>query len=145
MKKIRTFIECFVTVTTGIVVIAAFAYSSQPDALTSATMWQILFSAALCALSTTLFFPDEYPGKIRFWASIGLHFVSLCAIMIVCGRWFGWVGPTVLDAAVMVGYVMLVYAFTTGTTYLLEVKQAAAIDRQLQKKYHSDASEQSGI
>lgn len=142
MRKIRTFIECFLTVTTAIVFIAACAYSSHPEALTSMTLWQILLSAALCALSTALFFPDEYPGKVRFWVSIGLHFVSLCAIMIVCGRWFGWVGTTVLDAAVMVGYVMLVYAFTTGITYLLEVKQAAAIDRQLQEKYHSSQSDE---
>lgn len=138
MRKLRTFIECFVCVTTGIVFIAACTYGSQPEALTSTTLWQILLSAALCALSTTLFFPEEYPGKVRFWVGIVLHFVSLCAIMIVCGRWFGWVGPTAKDAAVMVGYVVLVYAFTTGVSYLLEVKQAAAIDRQLKKRYGED-------
>lgn len=142
MRKIRTFMECFLAVTTGIVLICAFAYSDQPEALTSDTMWQILLSAALCALATTLFFPDEYTGKVRFWLGIGLHFVSLCAIMIVCGRWFGWVGPSVWDAAVMVGYVVLVYAFTTGVTWLLEVRQAAHMDRQLQEKYHSDHPEQ---
>lgn len=136
MRKIRTFIECFLAVTTGIVLIAAFAYSDHPDALTSDTMWQILLSAALCALSTTLFFPEEYHGKVRFWVGIGLHFVSLCMIMIVCGRWFGWVGPGVWGAVIMVGYVVLVYAFTSGVTYLLEVKQAADMDRQLQEKYH---------
>ena len=141
MRKIRTFIECFLTVTTGIVFIAACAYSSSPEALTPMTLWQILLSSALCALSTALFFPDEYHGKVRFWTGIALHFVSLCAIMIDCGRWFGWVGPTVPDAAIMVGYVVIVYVFTTGITYLLELKQAAAIDRQLQKKYHSDNSD----
>ena len=138
MRKIRTFIECFLAVTTGIVLIAAFAYSSQPEALTPATMWQILLSAALCALATTLFFPDEYPGKVRFWLGIVLHFISLCVIMIVCGRWFGWVGPGVWDAVIMVIYVVLVYAFTTGVTFLLEIKQAADMDRQLQEKYHND-------
>lgn len=141
MQKIRTFIECFLAVTTGIVFIAACTYASQPAALNPMMLWQILLSSALCALSTALFFPEEYPGKARFWIGIGLHFVSLCAIMIVCGRWFGWVGPTFWDAAVMVGYVVLVYAFTTCVTYLLEVKQAADIDRQLQEKYHSNPSE----
>lgn len=141
MRKIRIFMECFLAVTTGIVLIAAFAYSGHPEALTPDTMWQILLSAALCALSTTLFFPDEYHGKVRFWLGIGLHFVSLCAIMIVCGRWFGWVGPSVWDAAVMVIYVVIVYAFTTGVTCLLEVKQAADMDRQLQEKYHSEKAE----
>ena len=141
MKKLRKFLECFVCVTTGIVIISAFAYAPTPDALTPGTLRHILLAAALCALSTALFFPDEYPGKVRFWVGIVLHFVSLCAIMIVCGRWFGWVGPTFRDAAVMVGYVILVYAFTSGTSYLLEVRQAAAIDKQLQKKYHSRQAE----
>lgn len=141
MRKIRTFIACFLTITTGIVFIAACAYSSDPEALTSMTLWQILLSAALCALSTALLFPDEYHGKARFWCGIGLHFVSLCAIMIICGRWFGWVGPSALDAAIMVGYVVLVYTFTMGISWLLEVKQAAVIDRQLHEKYHSETEE----
>lgn len=141
MRKIRTFIECFLAVTTGIVLIAAFAYRSTPEALTPDTMWQILLSAALCALATTVFFPDEYPGKVRFWIGIVLHFVSLCVIMIVCGRWFGWVGASVRETVAMVIYVVIVYAFTTGVTFLLEVKQAADMDRQLQEKYHSDQSD----
>lgn len=142
MRKLRTFIEYFLTVTTGIVFIAAFSYSSEPEALTSMTLWQILFAAALCALATTLFFPDEGANKIRMRIGIALHFISLCAIMIVCGRWFGWVGPSFKDAAVMVGYVVVVYAFTTGIACLLEVKQAAAMDRQLQERYHSDLSDE---
>ena len=142
MRKIRTFIECFVCVTTDIVFIAACTYGSQSEALTSTTLWQILLSAALCALSTTLFFPEEYPGKVRFWAGIVLHFISLCAIMIVCGRWFGWVGPTAKDAAVMVIYVVIVYAFTTGIAYITEKKQASSMDRKLQEKYHSKSSEE---
>lgn len=137
MRKIRTFIECFLAVTTGIVLIGAFVYSSQPDALTPNTLWQILLSASLCALATTLFFPDEYPGKLRFWLCVGLHFVSLCVIMILCGRWFGWVGPRMQDAITMVIYVVLVYAFTAGITCFLEIRQAADMDRQLQEKYHS--------
>lgn len=137
MRKLRTFAECFVCVTTGIVFLCACIYPAQPEALTPATLRQILLAAALCALSTTLFFPDENSGKVRFWVGIALHFVSLCAIMILCGRWFGWIGPSLIEAAVMVGYVVVVYAFTTGTSYLLEVKQAADMDRQLQKKYHS--------
>lgn len=140
MRKIRAFIECFVCVTTGIVVIAAFAYRSSPEALTPDTLWQILLCAALCSLATVLFFPEEHHGKLRIWVGIGLHFVSLCAIMIVCGRWFGWVEPTFHHAAVMIGYVVVVYGFTTGVSYLIETRQAASMDRQLQEKYHCTPS-----
>lgn len=141
MRKIRTFIECFVAVTTGIVIIAACSYTSHPEALTSTTLWQILLSAALCALSTALFFPDENSSRLRVWIGTGLHFVSICAIMICCGRWFGWVGPGLWDALIMVIYVVLVYAFTTGVGYLLERKQATDINRQLQKKYGEEPQE----
>lgn len=143
MDKIRRFIQCFVTVTTGIVAIGAITYSLQPTEPTSDTLWQILLSGALCALSTTLFFPSEFASKARIRAGIGLHFISLCAIMVCCGRWFGWVGPTVLEAAIMVGYVVLVYAFTTGITYLLSKRQADEINRHLREKYHTqDAQEE---
>lgn len=141
MKKIRAFIECFLACTTGILVIAAFAYRPTPEALTPDTLWQILLCAALCALVTALLFPDEHAGKVRIWVGLVLHFVSLCVIMIVSGRMFGWVGPSFRDAAGMVFYVILVYGFTTGVTYLIDVRQAAELDRQLQEKYHSTPPE----
>lgn len=141
MRKFQIFIECFVAVTTGIVFIAACTYSGQSEALTAMTLWQILFAAALCALATTLFFPSEPKGKAQFWAGIVLHFVSLCAIMILCGRWFGWVGEGVKDAAMMVLWVMLVYVFTTAVTYLTERKQVTDLNRQLEKKYGENGSD----
>lgn len=141
MKKLHVFIQCFLAVTTGIVIIGAFNYASQPEALTRDTLWQILLSAGLCALATALFFPEENDGKVRIWIGIGLHFVSLCAIMVCCGRWFGWVGPNLLDAMTMVGYVVLVYAFTTGVSYLLEKKQADSINQALKEKYADEEPE----
>lgn len=142
MKKIRQFIECFVTVTTGILMLAAFVYSNQPEALTPMTLRQILLSAALCALATVLFFPDENATKTRIWVGIGLHFVSLCAIMILCARWFGWIGPEFWGAATMVIYVVIIYAFTTGITYIMEKRQANELNDQLQKKYHTAPEEE---
>lgn len=137
MKKIRQFIECFMTVSTGILILAAFIYPSQPEALTPLTLRQILLSAALCSASTVLFFPDENAGKLRIRVGISLHFLSLCAIMILCARWFRWIGPDFRGAATMVLYVVIIYAFTTGTTYILEKRQANELNDQLQKKYHS--------
>lgn len=143
MSKIQVFIACFVSVATGILFIGAISYSIGPESPTNATLWQILLSAALCALATAVFFPDEHAGKLRTWVGIGLHFVSLCIIMVCCGRWFGWIGPSVLDAAVMVGYVVLVYAFTTGVGYLLSKQQTDEMNRQLRKKYHSATADDS--
>lgn len=135
MRRFRTFIECFVAVTTGIVFIAACTFSAQPAAMTHMTLWQILLSAGLCALSTAIFFPDEQTGKVRLWIAIGLHFVSLCVIMILCGRWFGWIGSSFPEAAAMVGYVVLVYAFTSSVSYLIERRQVTNLNRQLREKY----------
>lgn len=142
MKKIRQFIECFVTVATGILILAAFIYPAQPDALTPLTLRQILLSAALCSGATTAFFPDENATKTRILVGITLHFISLCAIMILCARWFGWIDDSFRGAATMVLYVVLIYAFTTGITYIVEKRQANELNDQLQKKYHTAPEEE---
>jgi hypothetical protein len=142
MNKIRQFIECFVTVTTGILIIAALTFPSTPEALVPATLWQILLCAGLCSLVTVVFFPDENASKLRIWAGIALHFISLCAIMICCGRWFGWVGPGIGHALIMIGEVFLVYAFTTGTTCIMEKRQAAEMNDQLRKNYPSESPQE---
>ncbi len=135
MRKTQIFLQCFVTVTTGIVFIAALAYRNVPEHLTAATLWQILLAAALCALSTALLFPGEHTSKRRARVGIVLHFLSLCAIMVACGRWFGWIGAIWPEAAVMVGYVAIVYGFTTGVTFLTTKHQADALNRKLHQKY----------
>lgn len=142
MKKVRQFIECFVTVATGILIIAALTFPSSPEALTPDTLWQILLCAGLCSLVTTLFFPDENASKLRIRVGISLHFVSLCAIMIYCGRWFGWVGPGIGHALIMIGEVVLVYVFTTGITYVMEKRQAAEMNDRLRKNYPSEQREE---
>ena len=142
MSKLQIFVECFVSVATGILVIAAFTYSLQPASPSDITLWQILLSAALCALATTVFFPGENAGKLQTRIGIGLHFVSLCVIMVLCGRWFGWIGPSLSETAAMVGYVVLVYAFTTGIGYLLSKQQTDEMNRRLRKKYPSGDAEE---
>ena len=142
MKKVRQFIECFVTVATGILIIAAFVYPSQPENLSPTTLRQILLSAGLCSLATVLFFPDENASKTRTWVGIGLHFVSLCAIMILCGRWFGWIDTSFVATAIMVGYVVIVYAFTTGTTYIMEKRQAAELNARLKQNFPDPTPEE---
>ena len=48
MNKIRTFIHYFITITTGILLITAINFTTESDAPTSATLWQILLSALMC-------------------------------------------------------------------------------------------------
>lgn len=141
MNKIRTFIHYFITITTGILLITAINFTTESDAPTSATLWQILLSAGLTALATTVFFPDENASKRRIYIGLTLHIISLCAIMILCGRWFGWISPGFLPALAMVGYVLLVYAFTAGITYLISKKEVARMNAQLQKKFAQNTDE----
>ena len=91
MNKIRTFIHYFITITTGILLITAISFTTGSDTPTTATLWQILLSAGLSALATTILFPDENASKRRIHIGLTLHFISLCTIMILCGRWFGWI------------------------------------------------------
>lgn len=137
MGKIRKFVESFVCITTGVLILAALSFAEHPEALTADTLWQILLSAGLCALATVLFFPNEDASRMRILVGIGLHFVSLCAIMIPCGRWFGWMGPGLWDAAIMVLDVVLIYGFTVGISYIIDKRQCAVLNEQLKKKYPS--------
>jgi small-conductance mechanosensitive channel len=141
MNKIRTFIHYFITITTGILLITAVSFTIGSDTPTTATLWQILLSAGLTALATTIFFPDENASKRRIHIGLTLHIISLCAIMILCGRWFGWISSGFLPALTMVGYVLLVYAFTASTTYLISKKEVALMNAQLQRKFAQNADE----
>lgn len=135
MNKLRTFLLCFVVSTTGILMLCAFAFRPTPEALTPDSLWQILLSAALCSLATAIFFPDENAGKLRAWGGVTLHFISLCAIMVVFGKLFGWVDPGVKGVAIMILYVVLIYAFVTGVSYLLVKKQTDTMNKKLKEKY----------
>ena len=135
MNKIRDFLQNFITITTGILLITAISFTIESENPTVATLWQILLAAGLTALATTVFFPDENASPRRICIGLTLHIISLCAIMIPCGRWFGWIGAGFLPALTMVGYVLLVYAFTAATTYLISKKEAAQMNAQLQKKF----------
>ena len=141
MNKIRTFIHYFITITTGILLIAAISFTTGSDTPTTATLWQILLSAGLSAMATTILFPDENASKRRIHIGLTLHFISLCTIMILCGRWFGWISSGFLPALAMVGYVLLVYVFTASTTYLISKKEVALMNAQLQKKFAQNSEE----
>lgn len=143
MKKLREFLHYFVTITTGILIISAVSYSTQSQPPTAGTLWHILLSAGLSALSTAAFFPDENASKLRINIGLVLHFISLCVIMIFCGNRFGWIGPGFLPALAMVGYVVVVYAFTAGVTYLISRREAALINQQLKRKFATDLDEES--
>lgn len=141
MKKLREFVHYFITITTGILTICAISYSSQAQTPTAATLWHILLSAGLGALSTVVFFPDEDASKLRINIGLILHFISLCIIMIFCGRRFGWIESGFLPALAMVGYVVIVYAFTASVTYLISRREAKLLNQQLKKKFAKDADE----
>ena len=143
MSRFQVFAECFVSVATGILVIAAITYSLQPASPSDITLWQILLSAGLATLATVVFFPDEDASKLRINIGLVLHFISLCVIMIVCGRQFGWISPGFLPALAMVGYVVIVYSFTAGVTYFISKREAALLNQQLKKKFARDADDSS--
>ena len=63
--------------------------------------------------------------------------------MIFCGNRFGWISPGFLPALAMVGYVVVVYAFTAGVTYLISRWEAALINQQLKRKFSTDLDEES--
>ena len=142
MGKIRSFIQWFVTITTGTLAMCALStFLSGTETVPASMLWQAMLAGALCALATVLFFPAENHSKCRAVIGICLHFVSLCAIMVYCGIRFGWIQWALADVAFMTGCVILVYAFTVGVTCLIEYRQVKELNRMLKAKYASDDAE----
>ena len=136
MTKFRDLIQGFVTITTGIVFLCALSATlSGEETIPTAILWQAMLAGGLCSLATVLLFPSDPKSRRHVVVGISLHFLSLCAIMLYCGTSFGWIDWTLTDAAYMIGCVVLVYAFTTGVSYLIESAQARMMDRLLKEKY----------
>lgn len=135
MKKIPFFLQCTVTVAAGILIIFAATCSlNGTETIPASSLWDILLASVLCALATTLLFPDGTGDESRIPLQLGLHFLSLCAIMVFCGVRFGWIEWSLGGVAYMVVAVVLVHGFTTGISYALAYRQVQDMNRALREK-----------
>lgn len=138
MKRLKNFIQWFVYITTGILIVTAISFSILTDGtMPTVTLWQMLLAGFLTAGVTALFSPDEQTSKRAFLIGMFGHYLCLCAVMVGCGVWFGWINLTLPGVLMMCVDVALVYGITFTIYCLLEKKNADELNRKLQEKYNA--------
>ena len=136
MKILSDFIKWFLYITTCIlIVVAANIMISGKDMIPADTLWQILLSGFLTTLVTILLWAKE-PGNIRSGIiRMVVHYIALCAVMIVCGRWFDWMNLSPAGIVMMVISVAVVYALVVLADYWTGRKLADEINQKLKGRY----------
>ena len=136
MKILSDFIKWFLYITTCIlIVVAANIIISGKDMIPADTLWQVLLSGFLTTLVTILLWAKE-PGNIRSGIiRMLVHYIALCAVMIVCGRWFDWMNLSPAGIVMMVISVAVVYALVVLADYWTGRKLADEINQKLKGRY----------
>ena len=105
---------------------------------------KILLSAFLTASATVLCFrwiQIDTKSRLGEILKMLLHYVCLCIIMVVCGKWFGWIGGSSFGALGMILSVAVVYALTAGIYILIDLRQADSINQKLKERFEEDEQE----
>ena len=134
------FIEWFVFIATGILIICAVQFSLVSDGkdIPGDTLLQIIISAFLTAVVTAVFILIEPVKKSSVIICMILHFCFLNGIMILCGVRFGWIDFVSFGIMDMVISVVAVYAFVVAVYYILDKHHANQINHRLREKYKDD-------
>lgn len=137
---IRVFIKWYSYITTGILIVTAvnFAISSEGP-IPEYTLWKVLLSGLLTTIVTMLFYRLGEPDSIiKMWCRILLHYLSLSAVMILCGYWFGWLDLNVAGIAMMLVSVGGVYFLAFSAHYIVDLKQTKKLNEKLKEKYSDE-------
>lgn len=140
MKYLSEFIKYFCIITTGITLISGLTILKY-DAVHSSMLMEVVIAGAVTALVTTIFLTGEPKSRLDMFLRMGLHYVSLCTIMIVLNFSFGWMKNSIGGAVSMIVSVAIVYIFTAISYVFTSRKEVKEINEALQKKYHSNDSE----
>lgn len=136
MSIFRQFIKWYFYITTGILVIVAANFALYGvKTIPRDTLWQILLSGFITTLVTILLAPRANQSRVKEKIGMLIHYLGLCAAMIISGSWFGWIRLNQAGIRLMMISVALVYIIVYGVDYLLNRKQADEINQKLQEKY----------
>lgn len=135
MERIKNFMQWFVYITVGILIVCAVNFSLfGEEGIPQNTLWEILLSGFLTTLVTVLWRPEGNEGAKKMIAGCILHYICLSIVMIGCGGMFGWININIEGIAIMLISVGCVYLFSFGMGYLLDKKIADDFNRALQER-----------
>lgn len=142
MKIISSFIKWYFYITTGILFVCAINMTlSREENIPSDTLWKILLSGFLTTVVTMFFLFRESDSKFVMGYRMFLHYLALGIVMILSGRWFGWLEFDISGIVMMLLSVAVVYFLTSLAYYILDRKEAQEINQKLNEKYHDDGRE----
>lgn len=142
MKIISSFIKWYFYITTGILFVCAINMTlSREENIPSDTLWKILLSGFLTTVVTMFFLFRESDSKFVMGYRMILHYLALGIVMILNGRWFGWLEFDISGIVMMLLSVAVVYFLTSFAYYILDRKEAQEINQKLNEKYHDDGRE----
>lgn len=144
MQRLSYFVKWYMYITTNILAVCAISFTvSGQENIPAKTLWQILVSGFLTTFVTVFVNLGEgslnhkLTGFLRYFA----HYLSMCAVMVLCGSWFGWREFNFTGIALMMADVAIVYLFTFLTYYFIDLKQANEINKKLKEKYDEERNE----
>lgn len=137
------FLEWFVFITTGVLIICAINFSLFSDSsyIPRSTLSHILLSAFLTAAVTAFFCLLEPVKKSSRVICFFLHFCCLLGIMLVCGIRFGWIDFESFGMIRMGVSVVVVYLFVIAVYYILDKHWAEQINHRLKEKYSDEVDQ----
>lgn len=142
MKNLGVFVKWFLYITVGIFLVCGIVYTLEGVQTVPVSIFgMILLSALLTTAVTVLFRCWEEDGNVKIWVRIVLHYIMLCVVMSVLGMWFGWIERALSGIGKMIIYVGIVYLLAFGSYYIIDLKQADAINKKLQEKYGDEKAE----
>lgn len=136
MKRLGIFVKWFLYITVGIFLVCGLAYTLEgSESIPVNVFWKILLSGFVTTLVTVFFRCWEEESQTKVWVRIVCHYIALCVVMSVLGMWFGWIEAALTGVGKMAVYVGVVYLLAFGAYYIIDLRQADAINKKLQEKY----------
>lgn len=137
MKYISEFIKYFCFITTGILIISGITVVNY-DEIPPEICLQIVLSGAITALVSTIFLTGEPKNKKDMLLRMGLHYVSLCVIMVIIGIKFNWIPKSITGVIFMIVSVGIVYVFVCLSYVFTSRKEVNEMNKALLEKYCDD-------
>lgn len=135
MKLIKSFINYFTKITTGILLICCIAFKLSCEELcTTDTLWHIPLLGLITALISMIVLTDKECSRKESIIRLVVHCVLISASVLIMGAMVGWYEPSVLDCLVMLLYVAVVYGFSYGSHYISEKVSADEINKALEQR-----------
>lgn len=125
----------FVNITTAVLIVTAIYLTISEQQMDSVILWEILLSSLITALpSAFLVCLDIRNGRILLLLWIA-HFLLIFIITLLLINIFGWYKITAISAMLTFLAVVFIYLFTCIVHYIVDMKHAALMNKQLKQRY----------